>query len=131
RGSIKGLYCNNTVWINKCIVTTVEKKCILVEELGHHYTTAGNILKQSDITNRKQELQARTWGYKKVICLGSIIQAHKIGIQNRYELADYLGVTEEFLDAALKRYQEIYGLYVTIGDYTVCFEPLGVKELFE
>ena len=40
---IKGLYCDGTVAIRKDIETQAEKSCILAEELGHHYTTTGNI----------------------------------------------------------------------------------------
>ncbi|GIO05357.1 hypothetical protein J31TS6_13850 [Brevibacillus reuszeri] len=52
-------------------------------------------------------------------------------VKNRFELADYLGVTEDFLDAAINRYIEKYGTHVTVGLSTVIFEPLGVLELFE
>lgn len=54
----KGLYADNIIWINKYLPTSVEKACILAEELGHHYTTAGDILDQNDIENCKQELKA-------------------------------------------------------------------------
>lgn len=49
-----GLYSDGCIWINKNMTTT-EKRCVLAEELGHHYTTVGDILDQSDIGNRKQE----------------------------------------------------------------------------
>lgn len=129
--TVKGLYGNNTIWINKGIPTNTEKACILAEELGHFHNTNGDIIDQTKLTNRKQEQRARQWSYEKLIPLSSIVQAHEGGIGNRYELAEFLGVTEEFLEAALKRYQEKYGLCVTSGDYTVCFEPLRVLEMFE
>ena len=46
--NIKGLYCNDTMAISKSISTQAEKSCVLAEELGHHYTTVGDILDQSD-----------------------------------------------------------------------------------
>ena len=39
----------------------MEKASVLAEELGHYYTTVGNILDQEDAGNRKQEHKARTW----------------------------------------------------------------------
>jgi len=128
---IKGLYCDNIIAINKLIPTIIEKACVLAEELGHHHKTSGNILDQSKIENRQQENRARSWAYEKLVPLKLIVQAHKQGIKNRFELADFLGVTEDFLDAAINRYIEKYGLLAPVGNYTVIFEPLGVLELFE
>lgn len=123
---IKGLYCDNIIWINRFTPTLKEKACILAEELGHYYTSAGNILDQTKTENRKQERCARAWAYKRLIPLSSIVQAYQEGIRNRYEFAEYLDVTEEFLDDALKWYQEKFGLYVPFGDYTIYFDPLRV-----
>ncbi|MCY8186553.1 ImmA/IrrE family metallo-endopeptidase [Bacillus spizizenii] len=127
---IKGLYSDGIVWINKKLSNT-EKREVLAEELGHHFTTAGQILDQSTVQNRKQELRARNWAYKKLVPLNKIIQAHKVGIKNRYELAEFLNVTEKFLDEALKRYIEEYGYFKEVNGLTICFQPLGVIEMFE
>lgn len=54
KGRIKG----NRIAIKEDMIET-EKKCVLAEELGHHYTTIGNILDQTDTANRKQERHAR------------------------------------------------------------------------
>lgn len=128
---LKGLYVDNVVTINSNITTNVEKTCVLAEEIGHHYASFGNILDQRSILNRKQELAGRRWGYERLVPLTSIVQAHGQGIRNRYELAEYLEVTESFLELALKRYQEKYGLNTRVGKYTLCFEPLGVMEFFD
>lgn len=113
--SIKGLYCDNIVWINKKLQTVAEKTCILAEELGHHHTSVGDILDQTDVRNRKQELLARRWAYERLVPLRAIVQAYRLGARNRYELAEYLGVTEDFLEAALKRYQEKYGVLTPLA----------------
>ncbi|PRS34026.1 ImmA/IrrE family metallo-endopeptidase [Bacillus pumilus] len=126
----KGLYGDNVIWINRTL-SSVEKTCTLAEELGHHFTTYGNILDQTKLKNRKQELRGREWGYKLLFPLEKLIDAQKEGIRNRFELAEYLNVTEQFLEDALKRYKEKYGLYKQIGKHTICFEPLGVIENFE
>lgn len=55
KGRIKGLYCDKVIAINKNIETTAEKTCVLAEELGHYYTSCGNIIDTSDTNNRKQE----------------------------------------------------------------------------
>ncbi|CAG9621098.1 ImmA/IrrE family metallo-endopeptidase [Sutcliffiella rhizosphaerae] len=126
--NIKGLQADNVIYINKNLPTQIEKVCILAEEIGHYHTSYGNILDQSSIPNKKQELRARQWAYKKLFPLSKIVQAHKAGIRNKYELAEYIGVTEEFLQLALTRYQDKYGDTVLIDGVTICFEPLGVVE---
>lgn len=131
KSKIKGLYCDKIIWINQTIPTNVEKACVLAEELGHYHTTVGDILDQSKIENRKQELKARTWAYKKLVPLTKIVQAHKKNITTRYELAEFLNITEEFLEDAINWYIGKYGLSTTVDDFTICFEPLGVLELFE
>ncbi|SKA82330.1 protein of unknown function [Caloramator quimbayensis] len=130
KGNIKGLYCNNTIAINQNIKTNAEKVCILAEEIGHHYTSSGNILEQSNVINIKQEKIARNWAYKKLVGITSIIQAYKNGIRNKYELAEFLNVTEEFLDEALTYYKNKYGLFYTIDNYIIYFDPLAILEKF-
>ena len=128
---LKGLYRNGKIIIDKKITTDVERKCILAEEIGHHETTLGNIIDETDISNKKQEIIARRWAYKKLVSLTKIIIAHKIGIRNIYELADFLGVTETFLEEALNYYEDKYGDWYPIDNYLIRFNPLGVLEKFE
>ncbi len=125
----KGLYMDGIVWLNKGL-TSVDKACVLAEELGHHNTSVGNILDQSLIQNRKQEQLARQWAYEFMIPLEKIVQAYHSHIQDRFQLAEFLGVTEEFLQATIDRYTEKYGLFAQVNErYTVCFNPLGVIEI--
>ena len=54
-----GRILNRRIAIRKDIPTQTEKSCVLAEELGHHYTSSGDILNQNIVTNRKQEFRAR------------------------------------------------------------------------
>lgn len=124
-GRIKG----RRIAIRQDVSTSVQKACILAEELGHYYTSSGNILDQSSTANRKQELRARAWAYQKCLDLGDLIKSFKYGCRNRYEIAEYLNVTEEFLQEGINYFKGKYGPYVKYGNYTVYFEPLGALEL--
>ncbi|HBB27656.1 MAG TPA: hypothetical protein DC000_00100 [Clostridiales bacterium] len=128
KGGINGLYSDNTIAINSNIETLIEKKCVLAEELGHHFTSIGNILDQKSISSRKQEIIARRWGYDKLISLRKLIQAFNYGCRNKYELADFLDITEQYLDEILKYFEAKYGLYVEIGDYCIYFNPLTIAK---
>lgn len=104
----KGLYGDSTIWINKKL-SEAEKLCILAEEMGHHYTTSGDILNQNDIGKRKQERAARGWAYDKIIPLENIKQAYAAGCSEFWQMAEYLDVEESFLKEAIQYYKEKYG----------------------
>lgn len=127
-GRIKG----NHIAIRKTINTTVNKSCVLAEEIGHHYTTTGNIIDIQDIQNIKQERKARIWAYNKLIGLQGIVNAYKQRCSNRHETAEFLNVTEDFLAEALKYYTEKYGTHTVYNQYIIYFTPsIAVLELFE
>lgn len=125
QGRIKG----NRIAIRKNM-PTVQKACVLAEELGHHFTTSGDILEQSSISDKKQEQRARLWAYDKMIGLQGIIAAYKHGCTSLHEMAEFLEVTEGFLNDSLTAYRQKYGCYTIIDNYVICFEPaLGVLEM--
>lgn len=127
-----GLIVGNKIAIRKDIETETEKSCVLAEELGHYYTSSGDILDQSKPENRKQEHHARLWAYNKMITMDKLANARKSGCRNRYEIAEYLDVTEEFLQEAIDSYKEIFGAgYHQYGDYLICFEPLNIYSITE
>ncbi len=120
----------NIIIINSNMTNT-EKCEVLYEELGHHYTSFGNILDQSRINNAKQEKCARNWVYEKSVGIVSLINAFEKCINNRHDLAEYLNVTEKFLEEAIKHYKEKYGVYYKIDNYTIYFEPnLRIVKMF-
>ena len=130
--NLKGFYINGNIAINTSVDTTAEKSCVLAEELGHHYTSVGNILDMTSAANRKQERQARLWAYNKQIGLIGLVNAYKQGCHSRHEAAEYLGVTEEFFQDAIDRYRSKYGVCAEIDNYIVFFEPsLAVMEKSE
>lgn len=125
KGRIKG----NRIAIRKDM-TEAEKTCVLAEELGHHYTAVGDILDQSSAENRKQEMRGRIVAYNKLVGLRGIVDAYLHHCQNLSEAAEYLGVTEEFLSDSITYYKNKYGVFATVDNYTVVFEPtIAVIEL--
>lgn len=117
-GRLKG----KDIYLRKDMNTT-EKSCVLAEELGHYYTTVGNILDINVSENRKQERQARLWGYNRSIGLLGLIRAYEHGCKDKYEIAEYLDVTEEYLENCINCYQDKYGEYKTVDNYTIYFIP--------
>jgi hypothetical protein len=108
---------------------TIRKACVLAEELGHHFTTHGNIVEQTTVSDVKQENRARLWAYNKMIGLQGIADAYKNGCRSLHEIAEYLEVTEEFLIEAIEKYKTKYSPFVEIDNYIIYFEPhIGIFE---
>ena len=120
---LKGLYMDNTVALNKSLKTTAERNCILAEEMGHHYTSYGNITDQKDVRNRKQEHKARVWAYRKLLQPTDLIRAFENKCINRYEIAEYLDVTEEFLDETINYFKTQYPNGYMVDNYYIQFIP--------
>lgn len=133
---IKGLYyaaedVAPLIALNKGCLSAYEETCVLAEELGHYYTSAGDLLsEQTDRTIvNKQEHKAQRWAANKLIPLDRLIQAYEAGIRSAADLADYLEVTPEFLHEAIEHMKKIHGL-MTVADrkYIIYFEPFGIFE---
>ena len=129
---LKAIYHDGIITINSTYAATDdEKKCILAEELGHYHKSYGNILDLNNSIAAKQEKCARNWAYERLVPLSGFIDAFNVGIRNRNELAQFLGVTEEFVAMAIKHYSEKYGLCKRINGYIIYFEPLGVLKMID
>ena len=126
---LKGLYCDAFIAIDKNL-TEADKACVLAEELGHHATTYGNIIDQSSVMKRKQERRARVWAYYLMLQFEDIIRAYEHGCQSRYDIAEYLNISEEFLQDAINYYKDKYGAYIAYDNYFIYFEPLGVLKIY-
>ena len=125
----KGLCKGNKIGISKRIESSVEKRCVLAEEIMHSFYTSGDILDQSNIQNRKQEIYARQQAYEALLPLSLFVAAYNNGARESYEIADYLEVTEEFLHGAIEYYKRKHGTSAVVrGTYVIKFSPFMICE---
>lgn len=106
-----------------------EKTCILAEELGHYHTAVGDFTDQTKLENLKKERLGRAWAYERLLPLNRIIEAGQAGIEGRHAVAEFLEVTEEFLQEAISYYQRKYGIHTVHNGYMIFFEPLQIIKL--
>lgn len=126
----KGLIKDDVIGLNQTLGSSAEKACVLAEELGHYHTSVGNIIDTKDISSAKQEYIARMWSYNKMIGLQGIIEAYKHKCTSKHDMADFLNVTEDFLDEAIRAYTHKYGMCTQVDNYVVFFTPsLAVMEM--
>lgn len=116
----KGICYGEKIGIKKDM-TLNEKACVLAEEIGHFKKTAGNILDQMDIGNKKQEKVARTWAVNKMIRIDDLFNINLNCCNTAYDIADSLGVTEEFLKEILETFKRKYGLFYHKNGKTITF----------
>lgn len=69
------------------------------------------------------------YGYNLKIGLRGIVEAYEAGCRSRYEAAEYLDCTEEYLCEAMKAYKGKYGLWAVYDGYLVCFDPPAVLRM--
>ena len=75
--SSNGRINGNKIAILKDLPSSVHKKCVLLEEVGHYATSMGNILDQSD-AKPQAERQACRWAYNRLIGLDDIVRAYPV-----------------------------------------------------
>ena len=90
--------------------TSIEKKQVLAEELGHYYMDATYKFSSDTELIDKQEYRAKKWAYSITIPYDKLKQAIRQGINNLYELAELFEVTMEYMAAAMAFYTEKYGI---------------------
>ncbi|MGG7077348.1 ImmA/IrrE family metallo-endopeptidase [Clostridium sardiniense] len=115
--------CINNIIILNSRMNIKNKYCILAEELGHYRLNYGDITNQCKIENKKQEIIARRYGYDKNIGLIGLIEAFEHGCSGKFEIAEYLGITEEYLEEAINYYKCKYGDMYEIDNYLIYFIP--------
>ena len=124
KSDAKGLCKGKKIGIRKDMSDT-EKACVLAEELGHYYTSVGNILDQNNVNNKKQELVARRWATNILLCPADLIEACRAGNEYISDIAEYLGVTSEFLIDAINVFSAKYGPVYSDGEYEIRFGERG------
>ena len=82
-------------------------RCVMAEELGHHFTTTGNCLCRTYFNYRdrlsvsKAEHRALRWAAKYLIPKDKFVMALQNGIRERWELAEHFEVTEQMVEFRL------------------------------
>ena len=100
--------------------TTIEEKMHLAHEIGHCQT--GSFYRINTLeTRERMEYRADRWAVKKLIPFSEFVSAIKRGITERWELAEYFNVSEDYIDKAYLLYNskiyELYNIDKTFTDY--------------
>ena len=95
------------IGINPLILKSyAEEKVKLAHEVGHCETVSFYDKNTPWYIRERCEARAEKWAIKKLIPKDELVKAYKDGICNNFDLADHFGVTEAFMQKALKYYSE-------------------------
>ena len=130
KSGAEALINRNVIGLSEKLQTQTEKKCALAEELSHFDHNVGNILDMKDTKARQQEYRARKEAIFDIIKPEDLIRAFEHHVSNFFEMAEYLEVTEKFLQEALSVYKQHYGRIMMYEDYMISFEPFYVAQNF-
>lgn len=106
---LRGIYIEDVggcyIGLASSIETEAERRSVLAEELGHHFTSTGDAVRcytyAQKLHQSKIERKAMMWACNFLIPEQDLLSALKEGIKTRYELADYFNVTEPFMQFRL------------------------------
>ena len=109
---LKGLCITNltncNIYLDKHLNTSVEKKCVLAEEIGHYKKgICFNLLNNTEdnvITRSINEFRAKKWAVNELIPFKQFKRFLDTNY-TKFEVANELGVTEEMLDMAYFIYE--------------------------
>ncbi len=85
-------------------LSTAQETVCLAHEIGHCKTGSFYTSATEENTVRRYEAKANAWAYKRLIPLEELQTLCDKGTVERWEIAEHFGVTEEFLEKALKYY---------------------------
>ncbi|MFD1425464.1 ImmA/IrrE family metallo-endopeptidase [Kroppenstedtia sanguinis] len=112
---LKGLYTGGqepAVIINDSIRTDIPLlRCVLAEEIGHHYTSVGfgfpspYRINQTHLEIIRGENSAWRWAATRLIPTKKLIQSVRKGITDPWDLADHFRVVEPMIHFRLEIYK--------------------------
>lgn len=122
---IKGLIVNDKIGLSDDLKTISEKKCVLAEEIAHHFINTGDILGLNDSYNSYQEIKAHRYASDMILSVEVVINTiidlrEDATIAN---VAERLEVTEQFLEESLELYSKRFNGVIEYGNYFIYFSP--------
>ncbi len=98
-------------WTDQAVIlhnarNDTELLCLLAEEIGHHRTGPQSRIKYQTVEDLKSETRARRWAHNRILPVKRVLEAKESGLCEKWELAEFLGVTEPFLEEAIMHYRQ-------------------------
>ncbi len=100
------------IGISTSIESIAEKRSIMAEELGHHFTSVGNCLPyqfyhySARLSISKTEYKALRWAALHLISDDDLLDALRDGVDTKNYLTEYFMTTTEIIDLRIKLFEK-------------------------
>lgn len=127
---LNALIANNRIGLSEKLEKNSQLVCALAEEIAHYLINNGKITDLRDIDNARQEYRAHKLAVNMTVSLTDIVRAAiSLGEESTlYNVAEELGITEEFLEEAINIYKRTYGESLDVGSYIIYFHPFKIHD---
>ena len=115
-GVLYAKYVDGYIGINRNLPENIKLE-LLVEEIGHHRKTYGNITDLTNTRNQKLEIVARREGYNILLHPNDLLTPLLKGARNIYEFSEHLNISEKLLIDIINYWKKIHGNGIYIGNY--------------
>ena len=124
---IRGVYHNGVIGINKDVHDPIERRCIIACEMGRHLMRKNNSIV---LTEEQEHIAAFYWAVNYLMPLSAFIEANKHGV-SASDFADYLQVTQQFVNTGIEFYKNCMGKRVFYHNHVIDFENRKIQYLSE
>lgn len=132
--NMDGLYfklpdCHPVIFIRKSLLSDMKKyTSILGEELGHHFTTVGDLTIESEnyqgkLYKNKKEILAKKWAANFLVSDEEFVQALRNCISTHCDICDCFDITNEILQ------YKIYSILIDENRYSNIRNMLKMNEV--
>ncbi|MBL1228726.1 ImmA/IrrE family metallo-endopeptidase [Enterococcus sp. BWB1-3] len=118
--NLYGFYYNNIIYIEETL-SLVDKYETLLEEYGHYRTSSGVILDLKERANRQQESLAFSHSLGTRVTIEDFLECYEKGMKYYWEVAEYLGLSSEFLYNLVQEVKRRHGLIIEYKNYVIKF----------
>lgn len=99
------------IYLNSKLETEIAEKCVLAEEIGHYKTgisfnLLGTYNENYELTRSINEFRAKKWAVNEIIPF-NIFKSYFGSNKSKFDIANELDVTEEFIDFAFFIYEPL------------------------
>ena len=117
--TIRGVYHDGVIGINKDVTDPAERRCIIACEMGRHLMRGyrGIVL-----TEEQENIIAFYWAVSYIMPLSALIEASKFKIKTLTDLAEFLNVTPQFVKSGIAFYKNSMGSRIFYHNHVIDLE---------
>ena len=117
--SIRYVYHNGVIGINKNIVDVATRRCIIAFGIGRHLMHNN---KSISFNEEQSNMVALHCAVSLLMPFDVLVEAGKLGLRTANDLSEFLGVTPDFVRTGVEFYKNAYGVRILYQDWIIDLE---------